>query len=85
MVGGDKMLNVRVITNPMSWADGMSVIRTEDLRAFSAQDVRHRKTVQIRGGGELTIVSVRLLVPTHNGESRSLWVPCVEQSPCWIL
>ena len=65
--GGDKMLTARVILEPRSWADAMSVLRAEDLRGFKAQDIRGRKTIQIQAGGEVTMISVRMWVPTNAG------------------
>jgi hypothetical protein len=77
--GGGKFLNARVVLEPRTWADALTVITTNDLKQFQSSDIRRRKIIQIFAGGELTIVSVRIWIPTTSQKARGFWIVCVEQ------
>jgi hypothetical protein len=81
VVGGSKTLTARIILEPRSWADAMTVLRTEDLRDFKPQGIRGRKKIQLQAGGEVVLISVRIWVPTTSGRPRGFCVACIEQNP----
>jgi hypothetical protein len=81
VVGGNKTLTARIMLEPRTWADALTVLRTEDLRQFKPSDIRGRKSIQLQAGGEVILLSVRIWIPTLSGRPRGFWVACVEQDP----
>jgi hypothetical protein len=70
VVGGSKTLTARIILEPRTWADALTVLRTEELRHFKPPDIRGRKTIQLQAGGEVVLLSVRIWIPTLSGRPR---------------
>jgi hypothetical protein len=77
--GGGKLMTARVVLEPRTWADALTVLTTTDLRQFQSSDIRGRKTIQLQAGGELIILSVRIWIPMTSGRARGFWIVCDEQ------